>query len=81
MLPSALNSFYVFGWMDFAEGANWNISSNQKSPTANPSGLEWGAFISELVLEFNPDAPDTPTPPNPVAPLTNYSSYIPAVKR
>jgi len=71
-LPRTKISFYNGDWLDFATGANWIISPlSIPSSTKNPD-LSWGNFVSDFVLEFNPDEPDMSSPP-PLIGLIDYS--------
>jgi len=70
-LPRSRISFYSPTWLDFAEGADWVISPwSVEGIQINTTGLNWGAFVSDLVKEYNPTAPDSPNPPDLVSPLT-----------
>jgi len=84
-LPRSSISYYNPSWLDFAEGANWIISPKIATTVQSDTqaGFSWGAFVSDLVKEFNPGAPDSPNPPDLVSLLTgeNHSIFLPLIIR
>jgi len=71
-LPRSRISFYNPDWLDFAVGADWIISptSTSLSDIKTEPELSWGAFISDMVLTYNPEEPDQPEPSPLVSPIT-----------
>jgi hypothetical protein len=78
-LPRNRMSFYTGDWLDLAQGANWQSSLSSMSIMSDEN--EWGPFVSELVMNYNPSSPDDPNPPDPISPMVQYQIYLPMITK